>query len=128
MGDKYAFYARDVIQDRAIPDARDGLKPVQRRILFDMYNTGNTIDKPTKNAPTSSATSWANTTRTAIQFDLPRFGPYVPKLGLSLPSDRFPGQQRLDRWRWPSRLSLHRSPLSALSNEMLATSTKTPSR
>jgi hypothetical protein len=48
MGDKYASYARDVIQDRAIPDARDGLKPVQRRILFDMYNTGNTIDKPTK--------------------------------------------------------------------------------
>jgi topoisomerase-4 subunit A len=41
-------YAKDVIQDRAIPDARDGLKPVQRRILFDMYNTGNTIDKPTK--------------------------------------------------------------------------------
>jgi len=48
MGDKYASYARDVIQDRAIPDARDGLKPVQRRILFDMFNTGNTIDKPTK--------------------------------------------------------------------------------
>jgi hypothetical protein len=48
MGEKYADYARDVIQDRAIPDARDGLKPVQRRILFDMYNTGNTIDKPTK--------------------------------------------------------------------------------
>ncbi len=48
MGDKYASYARDVIQDRAIPDARDGLKPVQRRILFDMWNTGNTIDKPTK--------------------------------------------------------------------------------
>ena len=48
MGLKYASYARDVIQDRAIPDARDGLKPVQRRILFDMWNTGNTVDKPTK--------------------------------------------------------------------------------
>ncbi len=48
MGQKYAIYAKDVIQDRAIPDARDGLKPVQRRIIFDMAKTGNTIDKPTK--------------------------------------------------------------------------------
>jgi topoisomerase IV subunit A len=48
MGDRYAIYAKDVIQDRAIPDARDGLKPVQRRIIFDMWDTGNTIDKPTK--------------------------------------------------------------------------------
>lgn len=48
MGTKYAIYAKDVIQDRAIPDARDGLKPVQRRIIFDMFKTGNTIDKPTK--------------------------------------------------------------------------------
>lgn len=48
MGEKFAIYAKDVIQDRAIPDARDGLKPVQRRIIFDMWKTGNTIDKPTK--------------------------------------------------------------------------------
>ncbi|MCR5693007.1 MAG: DNA topoisomerase 4 subunit A [Bacilli bacterium] len=48
MGDKFAIYAKDVIQDRAIPDARDGLKPVQRRIVYDMWNTGNTIEKPTK--------------------------------------------------------------------------------
>lgn len=48
MGERFGIYAKDVIQDRAIPDVRDGLKPVQRRILFDMYKTGNTIDKPTK--------------------------------------------------------------------------------
>lgn len=48
MGDRFAIYAQDVIQSRALPDARDGLKPVQRRILFDMWNTGNTIEKPTK--------------------------------------------------------------------------------
>lgn len=48
MGAKFALYAKDVIQDRAIPDARDGLKPVQRRIIYDMWNTGNTIEKPTK--------------------------------------------------------------------------------
>ena len=48
MGDRFDIYAKDVIQDRAIPDARDGMKPVQRRIIFAMYKTGNTIDKPTK--------------------------------------------------------------------------------
>lgn len=48
MGDRFGIYAKDVIQERAIPDARDGLKPVQRRIVFDMAITGNTIDKPTK--------------------------------------------------------------------------------
>ncbi|MFA5283282.1 MAG: DNA topoisomerase IV subunit A [Bacilli bacterium] len=48
MGDRYATYAKYVIQDRAIPDARDGLKPVQRRIIFSMYKEGNTSTKPTK--------------------------------------------------------------------------------
>lgn len=48
MGDRFNIYAKDVIQNRAIPDARDGLKPVQRRIIYAMYKTGNTIDKPTK--------------------------------------------------------------------------------
>lgn len=48
MSDRYAIYAKYVIQDRAIPDARDGLKPVQRRIVYTMYNTGNTFDKNTK--------------------------------------------------------------------------------
>ncbi len=48
MSDRYAVYAKYVIQDRAIPDSRDGLKPVQRRIIYTMYNTGNTYDKNTK--------------------------------------------------------------------------------
>ncbi len=48
MGERFDVYAKDVIQDRAIPDARDGLKPVQRRIVYAMYNTHNTIDRPTK--------------------------------------------------------------------------------
>ncbi len=48
MGERYAVYAKDVIQDRAIPDVRDGLKPVQRRIVYYMEKTGNTIDKPTR--------------------------------------------------------------------------------
>ena len=48
MNDRYATYAKYVIQDRAIPDVRDGLKPVQRRIIFTMYKSGNTFNKPTK--------------------------------------------------------------------------------
>lgn len=52
MGDRYAVYAKYVIQDRAIPDARDGLKPVQRRIIYSMYQNGNTYDKPNKKCAT----------------------------------------------------------------------------
>ncbi len=40
-------YAKTVITDRAIPDARDGLKPVQRRIIYGMYNQGQFYSKPT---------------------------------------------------------------------------------
>lgn len=46
MGDRFGNYAKEIIQDRAIPDVRDGLKPVQRRILYAMYKAGNTSDKP----------------------------------------------------------------------------------
>lgn len=48
MGDRYATYAKYVIQDRAIPDVRDGLKPVQRRIIYSMIRNGNTFNKPTR--------------------------------------------------------------------------------
>ena len=48
MGDRFERYAKEIIQDRALPDVRDGLKPVQRRILFGMYQDHNTYDKPTK--------------------------------------------------------------------------------
>lgn len=46
IGDRFGRYSKYIIQDRAIPDARDGLKPVQRRILYAMYRDGNTHDKP----------------------------------------------------------------------------------
>ena len=48
MGDRYATYAKYVIQDRAIPDVRDGLKPVQRRIIFTMFKNSNVFNKPTR--------------------------------------------------------------------------------
>lgn len=45
MGDRFGRYSKYIIQDRALPDARDGLKPVQRRILYAMYKDGNTFEK-----------------------------------------------------------------------------------
>lgn len=46
MADRFARYSKYIIQERALPDARDGLKPVQRRILYAMYEDGNTFNKP----------------------------------------------------------------------------------
>ena len=46
MGDRFGRYSKYIIQERALPDARDGLKPVQRRILYAMHTEGNTQDKP----------------------------------------------------------------------------------
>ena len=45
MGERFGSYSKYIIQDRAIPDARDGLKPVQRRILYSMNKEKNTYDK-----------------------------------------------------------------------------------
>ncbi len=46
MGDRFGKYSKYIIQDRALPDVRDGLKPVQRRILYSMYKEGNLYSKP----------------------------------------------------------------------------------
>ncbi len=46
MGERFGSYSKYIIQERAIPDARDGLKPVQRRILYSMHKEKNTYDKP----------------------------------------------------------------------------------
>ena len=45
MGDRFGRYSKYIIQDRALPDIRDGLKPVQRRILYSMNKDGNTFEK-----------------------------------------------------------------------------------
>lgn len=46
MSLRFGAYSKYIIQERALPDARDGLKPVQRRILYSMYMDGNTSIKP----------------------------------------------------------------------------------
>ena len=48
MGERFGRYAKTIIQDRALPDVRDGLKPVQRRILYGMYRDRNTYDNAYK--------------------------------------------------------------------------------
>ncbi|VWX38591.1 DNA topoisomerase IV subunit A [Exiguobacterium oxidotolerans] len=45
VGDRFGRYSKYIIQDRALPDARDGLKPVQRRILYAMHTEGNLYDR-----------------------------------------------------------------------------------
>lgn len=50
IGDRFGRYSKYIIQDRALPDARDGLKPVQRRILYAMHQDGNTHEKPFRKA------------------------------------------------------------------------------
>ena len=48
MGESFGRYSKYIIQDRALPDVRDGLKPVQRRIIYSMFQTGNTFEKQTR--------------------------------------------------------------------------------
>jgi len=48
LKESYLDYAMSVIVGRALPDVRDGLKPVQRRILYAMYETGSDWNKPYK--------------------------------------------------------------------------------
>lgn len=58
--DSFLEYSMSVIVSRALPDLRDGLKPVHRRILYSMYESGYTPDKPHKRVLESSEMSWVN--------------------------------------------------------------------
>ena len=65
MRRSYLDYSMSVIIGRALPDVRDGLKPVHRRILYTMQQMGLRPTSPPASAPASSATSWASTIPTA---------------------------------------------------------------
>ena len=66
MGDRFGRYAKEIIQDRAITDVRDGLKPVQRRILYGMYKSKNTYDNKIESLLEQSEKSWENTIHMVI--------------------------------------------------------------
>ena len=63
MKKSYIDYAMSVIIARALPDVRDGLKPVQRRTLYDMYELGIRYDKPYRRVHVSSEIRWVNIIR-----------------------------------------------------------------
>ena len=60
MGDRFGRYSKSIIQDRALPDVRDGLKPVQRRIIYSMYKEGNTYAKNTRKCAKTVGTVMGN--------------------------------------------------------------------
>ena len=66
MRSSYLDYAMSVIVSRALPDVRDGLKPVHRRILYAMNDMGLRPSSPHRRAPVSSARCWVSTIPTAI--------------------------------------------------------------
>ena len=67
MEDNFFRYSMSVIIDRALPDVRDGLKPVHRRILYSMNQNGNRSGAKFVKAPVSSVTLWVSITRTVTR-------------------------------------------------------------
>ena len=67
MQQSYIEYAMSVIVSRALPDVRDGLKPVHRRVLYAMWDGGYRPTAASTSAAASSATSWVSTTRTVTR-------------------------------------------------------------
>lgn len=58
MGERFGRYSKYIIQERALPDIRDGLKPVQRRILYSMNKDGNTLKRDFANLQSQSVMLW----------------------------------------------------------------------
>jgi DNA gyrase subunit A len=80
----YLDYAMSVIVSRALPDVRDGLKPVHRRILFSMHENGYHWNRPIASPPAWSATSSVSITRMAT-VDLRRPGAHGAGFLMRLP-------------------------------------------
>ena len=113
---RYLNYALSVITSRALPDVRDGLKPVQRRILYAMYHDLHlTPDAQVpRSAPRSSATCMGKLPPARRHRDLRRAGAHGAGLLAALPAGRRPRQLRLARRRLaPAADALHRVPSCA---------------
>ena len=73
MKESYINYAMSVIIGRALPDVRDGLKPVHRRILWGMHQAGHTHEKSSANPLGRSEKSWVSITHTVIKHSMTRW-------------------------------------------------------
>ena len=110
MKKSYMDYAMSVIIGRALPDVRDGLKPVHRRILYAMNELNNDWDKPYKKSarivgdvigkyhPHGDMAVYDSIVRMAQDFSL------------RYPLGRWSGKFRFDRWRSSGGHALHRDP------------------
>ena len=110
MKNSYIDYAMSVIVGRALPDVRDGLKPVHRRILYAMYEDGLTADKPFSKSATCVGDVLGTVPSPRRRVGLRR--PGAPGAGFlhALSADRRTRQLRLRGRRPPRGLPLHRGP------------------
>ena len=110
MSESFLAYSLSVITSRAIPDVRDGLKPVQRRILYSMQQMGLRPDRPhRKCAQRRWATRWAATTPTATARSTRRSSAMAQPFARNVTPRRSARQLRLAR-RPAGRAPLHRVP------------------
>ena len=104
----YLSYAMSVIVGRALPDVRDGLKPVHRRVLYSMEKMGNTPDKPYKKSARIVGDiigKYHPHGDIAVYDTLVR----MPGFFLSLSFGRWSGKFWFDRWRLGSRSKIYRN-------------------
>ena len=99
MKRSYLDYAMSVIVARALPDARDGLKPVHRRILYAMYENGFTPDKPYRKSARTVGDVIGKYHPHGDQSIYDAMVRMAQEFSMRAAADRRPGQFRLGRWR-----------------------------
>ncbi len=109
MGDAFGRYSKYIIQDRAIPDTRDGLKPVQRRILYSMYKEKNTYDKPTRKSAKTVGDVIGNFHPHGDSSIYEAMVRMSQNWKMRHPLYRYARKQRFHRWRPTCCIPLHRS-------------------
>ncbi len=128
MRSSFLDYAMSVIVARALPDVRDGLKPVHRRVLYSMWANGNRPGRPYVKSREHRRLRDGQPSPARRLGDLRHARPPRAAVLAALPARRRPGQLRLDRRRPGSRDALHRSaPREARRGDALASSTRTRS-
>ena len=98
LSERYLAYALSTIMARSLPDVRDGLKPVHRRLLFAMRQLRLGPDEPFKKSARSSATSWVSSIPMAMRQSMTRWSGR-PGLRSALALGRWAGELRQYRWR-----------------------------